>query len=343
MTVEETTRVSTNNKAGMAALLEEKAEARSWRDRIASAPKALKGWLNSMFEWMRLNKAKDAFGGVWNRGRELLVKVFGPVRKIGLFNIFGALLTCKGGRDILRSVGRTSYRVVSAPIRFAGRALGWIGRHIGLSSAVDWVDRKYHDAVDWASSKLSAGMDWLDEREHAGAMRWARPYFQGAVVGRAIRNYAPANLRTPLYIANLFIPTIGVGKRPVDGVTVDGLTTESKLEVVKDAAETAKSEVEDKMGKATQKDADNVTPMPISKEVVEKFEGIRVGSGKKVHYQRITKVNGDVVYKLDGHEYTEAEIPQHVKLVESAAGTTPEPPDMNRAARRAEKATQAKS
>lgn len=344
MTIEETTRVSTNNKEQMSNLLEQQAEARTWRDRITSAPQALKGYLLSVLKWMHAESLVSGANSAYQRGRDLFVRVTGPIRKIGLFNILGALLTCKGGRDILRAAGRTAYRVVSAPVRFVGRVFGWVGRHIGLSNAVDWVDAKYHQAIDYVEGKLSGAMTWLDEREHSGAMRWARPFFQGAVVSRGIRHYAPANLKTPLYIANLFLPAFGVGKRPVDGQVPDGLTTESKLDIVKDAADTAKTEVEDRLGKATEKDADNVTPMPVAKEVIEKFEGTIVGSGKKAHYQRVTKADGTVVYRWMGREYTEAEIPSHVVLADAASTTSPEPPEMNRAARRAEeKAAKAKS
>lgn len=314
-----------------AAELGKRSLARQAADKFRSLTTKARQWFASAVDFLHLGAIRGVVGEGVAKVRSLVGRVLIPVRKIGWFNIAGAMLTCQKGREITDTVVRKTASVATLPVRMAWKPTSWLLRKVGLSRVVDWVENKAFNAEYFVCEKYAQAMDWLDEREHAGAMRWARSFYQAGVTQRAINSFAPTNLRTPLYIGSLFVPNLGVG----------GGKGENKLSIVVDTVKTRAHEVAEEIAEAATPVEPVVTLVeePTAKTEVKTeaavlIHGIILGSGKKVRLQKLTAADGVVTYRYNGRTYAEGKLPGNLQIEDqmAAAEATPMP---NRAARRA--------
>lgn len=325
-------------KEAMGAVIEARAAERTIGDRIRSAPAALRGWLREVFRWTRLNAVGERVRPVTERAKAILRPVLGPIIAAGPWFITGALLTAHGGRRLLRGALATTYQVASAPVRWLARGLGWLGRKIGMGGAVDRVESYYDRATSWVAVRIDAAEDWMDRHENYDVMALLRSIFQGGILARLIRRYAPARAHGVLYFAAFFVPAFGVGKEN---------NTENRLTLVKGFGEKASAEVRKTEKKDKAKATEQASAQAVESdappagaaatnvaEVYRTVPAVVVGTGKKVLVREYTKADGTVYYKYGNQNFEPGKLPSHLRLVTANAETMPEPPAPNREARR---------
>lgn len=331
-----------STREAMREVLDEREASRALGDRLRTLPQRARDYVAGVFRYLRLNRAADTFSTAWERVRPILARILGPIKVIGILNIVGALLTAQSGRQLVRSAAETAARIITWPFRMAGRLLAWVGRTVGLGGAVAEVEFQWIRGKIWVRTNFAKAMAWLDEREHHGAMRWGRSFFQTAIAGRIIRRYAPENLRGLFWVAFLFVPNLGVGpnsnseskfsvlKDTVPNMEAKDLSTtdakgDPKPKVKTEKHTTTKTTVEGPEGKAT------ATVQTEATETITKEKFTLLG-GKKVTALKITAPDGTVSYKMNGQDYTQESL---ALVVRELSENDPEAlPQMNRAVRR---------
>jgi hypothetical protein len=293
-----------NDREAFRAELDSREATRSLGDRIRSAPKALKGWYRGVLDTVRASSIGGTISDAGRSALGLLGRVMGPVKVVGLMNIFGALLTCGQGRRIIRKTVTTTYRIVTAPLRWAGRMVAGVLNRFGWGKrVVTAVTEKVDQAEAYVGGKFEAAMTWMDEREFSGGMRWGRAFYQGQITGRTVKHYAPENLKTPLYIATMFLPTVGTS-----------LGMESKTNLVSSTARSASVVAQEVSQTAQVVEEALETPAQDWKvEYVQTFDGTTLS-----RTQMFTDADGDRWIKLGGQLFEANDIPEGWKYGRAA-------------------------
>lgn len=197
------------NGPQMRLVLDQDIAKRSAIDTIKAVPARAREYVASTLKTLHL----DGLGenatslGRWIMGRMATAGRF--LKGFGLHNI-AALFITTPLRHTVVSVVRTTYRVVTAPLRWIGRAIAWGLNQFGLGrSIVERVQNTVTLAETWVSTKVSKVLTWLDERNNSGVMSWIRWLSQTSMVSKVIRLAFPMIPTWVLYLVALPFPVYG--------------------------------------------------------------------------------------------------------------------------------------
>lgn len=259
------------NGAQMRVVLDGRAEARTFADKVKAAPRAFRTWVTATLKTLKMDAAVEsaADGARWALAK--MQPVLNILKGLGLTNLAGIVATIPEVRRFTVKVAHTVYRVVTAPVRWAWGALRWGLSKFGWGrKVVETVETKIEQVHVYAAVKVETGIRWMESNELHPAMKWARWFFQASIIRNAVRMAFPGLAPWVSFLAMLAVPTITYSAAESEHEEAAVQRAKTVLAEDKPAAAKAAAPKAQSAGKAKEAPAAATVVMEKATEVIEK-------------------------------------------------------------------------